>query len=65
MQGPAPEPAGPRPTFPFGVMVEVPACASAIHQFVERVDFLSIGTNYLAQHLGRLPLSPTTSTSWT
>jgi phosphocarrier protein FPr len=39
------------PPLPLGVMVEVPACALAVDQFVQHVDFLSIGTNDLAQYL--------------
>jgi len=36
---------------PFGVMIEVPAAAFAVHGFVDLVDFLSIGTNDLVQYL--------------
>jgi phosphotransferase system enzyme I (PtsI) len=36
---------------PFGVMIEVPAAALAVHGFVDVVDFLSIGTNDLVQYL--------------
>ncbi|MFT3763443.1 MAG: phosphoenolpyruvate--protein phosphotransferase [Pseudoxanthomonas sp.] len=35
----------------FGVMIEVPAAALAVHGFVDLVDFLSIGTNDLVQYL--------------
>lgn len=39
------------PRVPLGVMVEVPACALAVDQFIGSVDFLSIGTNDLTQYL--------------
>ncbi|MCX5009146.1 PEP-utilizing enzyme [Streptomyces sp. NBC_00638] len=39
------------PDLPLGVMVEVPACAVAVDQFVEHVDFLSLGMNDLTQYL--------------
>ncbi|MEW2472025.1 putative PEP-binding protein [Streptomyces sp. NPDC046994] len=39
------------PDLPLGVMVEVPACALAVDQFVEHVDFLSLGMNDLTQYL--------------
>ncbi|MFT4257095.1 MAG: phosphoenolpyruvate--protein phosphotransferase [Pseudoxanthomonas sp.] len=35
----------------FGVMIEVPAAALAVHGFIDLVDFLSIGTNDLVQYL--------------
>jgi phosphotransferase system enzyme I (PtsI) len=36
---------------PFGVMIEVPAAAFAVHGFIDLVDFLSIGTNDLVQYM--------------
>ncbi|MFT3755175.1 MAG: phosphoenolpyruvate--protein phosphotransferase [Pseudoxanthomonas sp.] len=36
---------------PFGVMIEVPAAALAVHGLIDLVDFLSIGTNDLVQYL--------------
>jgi len=39
------------PDLPLGVMVEVPACALTIDRFAGHIDFLSIGTNDLAQYL--------------
>ncbi|MFB8242409.1 putative PEP-binding protein [Kitasatospora purpeofusca] len=39
------------PDIPLGVMVEIPACAVAVDRFAEHADFLSIGTNDLAQYL--------------
>jgi phosphoenolpyruvate-protein kinase (PTS system EI component) len=35
----------------LGVMIEVPAAALFVRQFAAEVDFLSIGTNDLAQYL--------------
>ncbi|HKO86959.1 MAG TPA: phosphoenolpyruvate--protein phosphotransferase [Burkholderiales bacterium] len=37
-------------TVPVGGMIEVPAAALALGQFVKRLDFLSIGTNDLIQY---------------
>jgi phosphoenolpyruvate-protein phosphotransferase len=36
---------------PFGVMLEVPAAALCINDFLEMVDFVSIGSNDLIQYL--------------
>jgi len=36
---------------PFGVMVEVPAAAMCIDQFLDEVDFISVGSNDLIQYL--------------
>ena len=39
-----------RGDFPVGMMVEVPAVVTMLEKFVDEVDFLSIGTNDLAQY---------------
>jgi phosphotransferase system enzyme I (PtsI) len=40
-----------RASFQIGLMVEVPAVALGLSRFVDRVDFLSIGTNDLVQYM--------------
>jgi len=40
-----------RKTYQIGIMVEIPAVALAIKHFIKKIDFLSIGTNDLAQYV--------------
>jgi len=40
-----------RESFQIGLMVEVPAVALGVKPFLDRVDFLSIGTNDLVQYI--------------